>query len=522
MRIARFVTIVALLGLAGCLPSVPLSTQSTTGATTSNQATTTSTSTSTTSSGVRIGKATRADLNGALNYTASLQTRGDVAIIPRVIAPLSHLDVDLGSRVRTGDTLAELDHTDLDQQVLEAQAAQANAEAKLAALKAGPKPEVLAAAQANYNAAQARVKSLQAARDNADLATLDQRVKDAHAALDQAQAAMQPDAQAVAQAETAVQTAQSKLNEIQSDPNKSKDQNAVNTAKADLQKATDALTKARTPTGTQAAVTTAQRELDDAQQAQLLARLSATAFDLDQAKALADVADAQLKLAQAPASDEEIKAAETTVEESFAQAELARARVRNATITSPIDGVVTDIQAKVGTTVGPSAAIMTLVPPDLQVVVRADQSQLAQLQTGQPVNLSIQGFDKDAFSGTVSAIAPVLDPRTHSVAVQIDVPDPQRKLKPGMFAQLAIQTGQRPGALLVPKEAILQVGSVDPTAPVQSVVYLVNQGRLHRQVVSTGVTDGKNVEILQGVDEGADLVLNPRTDFLEGELISAL
>jgi RND family efflux transporter MFP subunit len=522
MKIARFVTVAAMLGLTGCLPTVPLSTQSTTGAGATTPSTDAATSTTTTSSGVRIGKAVRGDLNGLLLYAATLQTKGEVAITPRVVAPLSHLDVDLGSRVRAGDALAELDHTDLDQRVLETQAAQANAEARLAALKAGPKPEVLAAAQANYNAAQARVKSVQAARDNADLPTLDQRVKDARAALDQAQAATQPDAQAVAQAEAAVQTAQSKLNEIQSDPTKSKDQNAVNAAKADLQKASDAATKARTPTGTQAAVQTAQRELDDAQQAQLLARLSTTAFDLDQAKALADVADAQLKLAQAPASDEEIKAAETTVEEAFAQAELARAAVRNATLTAPIDGIVTDIKARVGTTVGPTAAVMTLVPPDLQVVVRADQSQLPQLQTGQPVNLSIQGFDKDAFNGTVTAIAPVLDPRTRSVAVQIDVPDPQRKLKPGMFTQLAIQTGQRPGALLVPKDAVMQVGSVDPTAPVQNVVYLVNQGRLHRQVVSTGATDGKSIEIVQGVDEGADLVLNPRTDFLEGELISAL
>jgi RND family efflux transporter MFP subunit len=519
MKFVQFVTLLAMLGLSGCLPTVPLSTQSVTASTTSEPS---PDATVTTSSGVRIGKALRGDLNGILQYTASLQTKGEVAITPRVVAPLSHLNVDLGARVRAGDTLAELDHTDLDQQVLEAQAAQASAEAKLAELKAGPKPEVLAAAQANYNAAQARVKSLQSARDNADLATLDQRVKDARAALDQAQAAMQPDPQAVAQAETAVQTAQSKLNEIQADPNKSKDQAAVSAARADLQKATDAATKARTPTGTQAAVTTAQRDLDDAQQAQLLARLSTTAFDLDQAKALADVADAQLKLAQAPASDEEIKAAETTVEEAFAQAELARARVRNATITAPMDAIVTDINARVGSTVGPSAAIMTLVPPDLQVVVRADQSQLPQLQNGQPVNLSIQGFDKDAFSGTVTAIAPVLDPRTRSAAVQIDVPDPQHKLKPGMFAQLAIQTGQRPNALLVPKDAVMQVGSVDPSAPLQSVVYLVNQGRLHRQVVGTGMTDGKNVEILQGIDEGTDLVLNPRTDFLEGELISAL
>jgi hypothetical protein len=90
-----------------------------------------------------------------------------------------------------------------------------------------------------------------------------------------------------------------------------------------------------------------------------------------------------------------------------------------------------------------------------------------------------------------------------------------------MFAQLAIQTGQRVGALLVAKEAILRVGSVDPSAPVQSVVYTVSESRVHKQIVNTGATDGKNVEIVQGLQDGVDLVLNPRPDFLEGELISA-
>src|SRR5207237_954785 len=218
---------VALLSSA-CLPLLPAPTQ----ATAANPQATAASSSGT----MRIGKAVRGDLNGVLTFTAQVQTKGDVAIVPRVTATLNKLDVDLGSRVRVGDTLAELDHSDLDQQVLAAQAAQASAEAKLAALKAGPKPEVLAAAQAN---------------DNAD--------------------------------------------------------------------------KARTPTGTQAAVTAAQRDLQDAQQSQLMARLSTTAFDLDQAKALLEVADAQLKLAQAPASAEETKAAETSVEEAFSQAELARA-----------------------------------------------------------------------------------------------------------------------------------------------------------------------------------------------------
>jgi HlyD family secretion protein len=504
----------AAISSTACLPvlSVPGQTAASTTQSTSSNAATSAT--------VRIGKAVRGDLTGQLTFTTQLETKGAVAIVPRVNATLLKLDVDIGSRVRQGDTVAELDHTDLDEQVLAAQAAQSTAEAKLAELKAGPKPEVLAAAQANLNASQARVKALQAARDNADIPTLDQRVKDAQSAVTAAQAALQPDQQAVTQADAAVQAAQQKLTDIQNDATKSKDQNQVNAARADLQKAQDAAAKARTPAGTQAAVTQAQNDLLAAQQAQLLARLSTTAFDLDQARALQDVAQAQLDLAQAPASPEELQAVQAQVEEAFSQAELARARVRDATITAPITGIVTEIKGAVGSGVGPAASIMTMIPPDMQVIVTVDESQLGQLQVGQSANLSVQSFPRDAFTGTVKSIAPVLDPRTRTAAVQVDVPDPQGKLKPGMFAQMAIQLGQHQATLLVPRDAVLTMGSVDPSAPPQQVVFTVADGRVHKQIVSVGLTDGKNTEILQGVAEGSDVVLNPRPDFLEGELIS--
>jgi HlyD family secretion protein len=512
---------VALLSTA-CLPllSVPGQTASTTSPSTSTQSAQATTGSATNGS-IRIGKAIRGDLNGLVNFAATIETKGEVAVVPHVVATLLKIDVDLGSHVRAGDTLAELDHSELDQQVLEAQAAQADAESKLAELKAGPKPEVLAAAQANYNAAAARVKALQSARDNTDLAALDQRVKDAEAAYEQAQAAMQPDQAAIAQADAAVQAARDKLAQVQADPNKSKDKPTVDAATADVKKAEDAAAKARTPGGTQAAVNAAQRDLQDAEQARLIARLSANAFDLDQARALLDAADAQLKLANAPASQEEINSAQAQVEQAYAQAELARARVRDSTVTAPIDGIVMNIKATAGTSVGPGAAIMTLIPPTMRVIVDVGETDLAQLQVGQPANLSVESYPRDAFTGTVSAIAPVLDPRARTAAVQIDVPDPQGKLKPGMFAQLAIQLGQRQGALLVPREAVLKVPPVDPTAPLQTVVYTVTSGRVHKQVVGTGVSDGKNVEIVQGLQEGIDLVLNPRPDFIEGELISA-
>jgi HlyD family secretion protein len=515
-RAPRYFGIAALctaLVSAACMPSFPSSSPA--------SATDAAPTRAATSNGIRIGKAVRGDLNGVLNFSAPIQTKGEVAVVPRVIARLDQLDVDVGSRVRAGDPLAELDHTALDQQVLAAQAAQASAEANLAALQAGPKPEILAAAQANFKAAQSRVQALESARANNDSAAVDQRVKDAQAAVDQAESAMTPDSQTVAQADATATAARTKLATLQADPTKANDKPTMDAARADVQKAEAAAQAARTPRGSQAAVDAAQRDLQTAQQAQLLTRLSMTAFDLDQAHALLDVADAQVKLASAPTSPEETKAAQTRVEEAFAQAELARSRLRDATVTAPISGVVSEVKAAVGTTVGPSASVMTLIPPDMQVVVRADETQLGQLAIGQSVNLSVESFPREAFAGTVKSIAPTLDARTRSVSVMIDVADPQSKLKAGMFAQLAIQIGQRAATLMVPREAVLRLGSVDPSAPVQTVVFTVTESRVHKQVVSLGATDGKSIEIVQGLQEGTDVVLNPRPDFLEGELISA-
>ncbi len=472
-------------------------------------------------SAVRIGKAVRGDLTGILNFTAQLRTKGEVAIVPRVTARVDRVLVDTGSRVRIGDNLVELDRTELETRVLEAQAAQSGAEARLAELKAGPKPEVVAQAQANQRAAQARVNTLQSARTAADSGAADQRVDEARASFDRAQAALQPDAQAVAQADAAVNAARTKLQQLQADPTRANDRAALDQARNDVTKAEADLTRARTPSGTQAALEQARRELQDAEQTRLLVRLSTTAFDMDQARALLEVANAELKLTQAAATPEEQRAAETNVEQSFALAELARVRLRDATLTAPINGIVAEIKTSVGTTVAPGTSIMTLIPPELQVVVQADEALIPQLQIGQPANMSVESYPKDAFTGTIKGIAPVLDPRTRSVAVSIEVSDPQGKLRPGMFTQLGVQTGQRQAALIVPKDSILKVGAIDPNAPPVNVVYTVAESRVHRQVVGLGVSDGKNVEVVSGLAEGVDLVLNPRPDFLEGELISA-
>jgi RND family efflux transporter MFP subunit len=230
------------------------------------------------------------------------------------------------------------------------------------------------------------------------------------------------------------------------------------------------------------------------------------------------VADAELKLVSAPATDDAIRAAQASAEQAFALAELARRQLNDATITAPVNGVVTEVSAQAGATVAPSAAIMTLIPPELVAEVQVDEAQSAQLEVGQSVQLSVQSFPQESFQGVVKGIAPVLDTRTRTVATQVEVPDPRAKLRPGMYAQLQIQTGQKQAALIVPREAVLRVPAVD-VAPAQTLVFTVMENRVRRQRVSVGASDSKSVEILQGLTEGMDVVLNPSTELIDGQLI---
>jgi RND family efflux transporter MFP subunit len=152
-----------------------------------------------------------------------------------------------------------------------------------------------------------------------------------------------------------------------------------------------------------------------------------------------------------------------------------------------------------GALVAPGTPLLTIVPPDFEVIVPLPEAQIGQVAAGQPVKLGVDAYPGQEFTGAVRAIAPAVDPRTRSVALRVEVSDPGFKLKAGMFAQLAVASPPKRGALLVPKEAVLgRVG--------ESLVYQVLDGRARRQPIQTGAADGRNVEVLAGLQEGAEIV----------------
>jgi membrane fusion protein (multidrug efflux system) len=284
---------------------------------------------------------------------------------------------------------------------------------------------------------------------------------------------------------------------------------AADAARQAVQQAQQDVNRARQPVSADD-LAAARRQLADAEDALLVARWPVGPSDLDEARANVEAAEARQRRAGQPASEAAVQAAQTGVDYAGAALELARLQLRESTLTAPITGIVVDTQQRQGNTVPAGTPILSIQPPDFEMEVGVDERQLGQVSPGQAVNVLVDVFPGESFTGTVRTISPNVDTRARTVPARVDVQDPRTKLKSGLHASLAIAGAKRTGALLVPREAIF--GTADTS------VMTVVDGRARRQPVQVGVQDGRSIEIVQGLSEGSEVILSP-TGILDGDVV---
>lgn len=114
-----------------------------------------------------------------------------------------------------------------------------------------------------------------------------------------------------------------------------------------------------------------------------------------------------------------------------------------------------------------------------------------------------------SFSGTITRSTLALDPSTRSLLVEIDLPNPHHLLRPGTFAEMAIALREIPNALVVPPQAVSS-GGKGPS------LFIVEQGKAKTVPVHTGITDGKWVEITNGLKGDEEVVAVGKRQLLDG------
>ncbi|MGQ0812420.1 MAG: efflux RND transporter periplasmic adaptor subunit [Nitrospiraceae bacterium] len=128
--------------------------------------------------------------------------------------------------------------------------------------------------------------------------------------------------------------------------------------------------------------------------------------------------------------------------------------------------------------------------------------------------LVVQELPGRQFKGTVTRTTFALDPSTRSLLVETDLPNPDRVLQPGTFGEITLHLRKQPTALVIPPGTIMTTGKVKS-------VFIIEQSHARRVTIQTGITDGRWVEVTEGLSGSEDVVVVGRTKLIEGSPVQA-
>ena len=215
----------------------------------------------------------------------------------------------------------------------------------------------------------------------------------------------------------------------------------------------------------------------------------------------------------------DLKAAEAGIQVGEANLELAKVFVQYTHITSPYDGVVIFR----GDSVHPgsfvrSAAEGTTEP--LLTVARVDQMRTVVLvpdrdvpyrKVGDPATVTLDALAGRVFKAKVSRIAESEDLKDRTMRVEIDLPNPDRALRNGMFGRAAILLEKLIKSLSIPSSCLIERNGKGEGA-----VLVVKDGEIHRANIHVGIDNGLRVEVATGLNEDDQVVLQPDASIAEG------
>ena len=170
-------------------------------------------------------------------------------------------------------------------------------------------------------------------------------------------------------------------------------------------------------------------------------------------------------------------------------------------LTSPIEGIVVERNATIGATVGTDANLFKIIDISrVWIDANVFEKDLERVKFGQEVKVKVPAFPGSNFSGKVILVNSVVDPETRTVKVRTEVPNPDGRLKPDMFANVEIITDVHRTAISIPQSAVLNDGG-------KAVVFVADGNSYKKRVVTAGIQSNDRVEIVDGLNAGDKVVV---------------
>ncbi|MDE6056922.1 MAG: efflux RND transporter periplasmic adaptor subunit [Muribaculaceae bacterium] len=203
---------------------------------------------------------------------------------------------------------------------------------------------------------------------------------------------------------------------------------------------------------------------------------------------------------------------------AVAQAERTLANAReNTVLTSPISGVVTARNYDPGDMTGALPILTVAQINPVKVVINVNESQLSTIHKGMPVDLTFNTYGDEVFKGTVSLVMPTVDAASRTVGVEINLPNGDGRVLPGMFGRATISHGQASHVVVPDRAVVKQQGSGD-----HYVYVLKGDGTVSYNKVELGQRIGTSYELISGVPAGSEVIVEGQNALTDGRKVQVI
>jgi RND family efflux transporter MFP subunit len=479
---------------------------------------------------------------GGLALPGNIQAIKETTINARTTGYLRRLYVDIGSPVKAGQVMAEIESPDVDQQVYQALAQTAQSRATVGQSRA-------TVAQQQANVAQMRAEgarqSATVEQARAQLAATDAQLSQQQAAEGQAEAQLAHANQQLDVQRSSLKQAQAQL-ELATVTNE-RYQTLLQQGFATQQDADQAAATLKTATAgvaaAQATVNAAQADVQSAQEAVASSKAVVVSAEANVQAAQKNVQASEAARASAEAA---VQAAEASVRASQSNVQASQAAVTSnqanarrfdimrsfEKVVAPFDGVITARNVDVGALINaggaagsgssapspsPSTGMLGVARTDaVRIQVSVPQTFVPAVRAGSTARVTVRELPGRTFSGSVALRAGALDALSRTQLVEVHLPNRDHALVPGMYAQVQLTPAHPPATLRVPGTVLVidaQGTRVASVTPEQQVHYLP---------VQVGTDFGTEVTIVSGLHGGEQLVDNPADTLTEGARVEVL
>jgi RND family efflux transporter MFP subunit len=243
----------------------------------------------------------------------------------------------------------------------------------------------------------------------------------------------------------------------------------------------------------------------------------------DSSRASTDAAEAQLRLAavQITTQESQVRLAQAQVETFRAALSLAQSNLSNTRLLAPFAGYVAQRNLDQGAAVSAQSAGTTstsvgiLLIQDIssvKVQIEVPERDIARVRVGASVRVGADPYKGEIFAGAIARVVHNLDPRSRTMGIEVAIPNPDGRLKPGMFARVDAVVETRKGVIAVPLES-LRVGEGPP------LVMVVRNGVVEPVQVQLGAADAQGIEVVKGVNEGDQVILQGKDLVRKGQKV---